>query len=183
MSDNLDGDGGKAPAPIEINPTDPGAFTTDGSGNVYDSNGNIVSGPGAPGGGGGGGSSNGGGRDGGAEVLKDRRRIGSYVAPAFTGPAERSVGPVFMQREQKLVTVDGRPVDLGPKVYMVLELLMLRSPGWVSTESIGVYAWGSWHEQSLDGVRIMIHHLRKSLGVHRGLIQNKRGFGYRIVSR
>jgi hypothetical protein len=55
---------GGAPPSIEINPTDPGAFSTDGSGNVYDSNGNIVSGPGAGGGGGGGGNANGGGADG-----------------------------------------------------------------------------------------------------------------------
>jgi two-component system response regulator QseB len=76
------------------------------------------------------------------------------------------------------VTKSGHPVDLPPREYAVLHLL-LENVGKVMSRSRleeGLYSWGEDVES--NAIEVYIHHLRKKLGTD--LIRTIRGVGYII---
>lgn len=76
------------------------------------------------------------------------------------------------------VTLDGKSIDISPREYAVLHLL-LENTGKVMSRSRleeGLYSWGE--EVESNAVEVYIHHLRKKLGS--ALIRTIRGVGYII---
>lgn len=76
------------------------------------------------------------------------------------------------------VTLDGEPVELPRREFMVLKILM-SNIGKVQTRQqleTRLYAWGE--EVSSNALEVHIHHLRKKLG--NDLIKTVRGVGYTI---
>jgi two-component system response regulator QseB len=76
------------------------------------------------------------------------------------------------------VTLDGAPVEISPREFAVLQLL-LENRGKVLSRSRleeGLYSWQS--EVESNAVEVYIHHLRKKLG--QSLIRTIRGVGYVI---
>jgi DNA-binding response OmpR family regulator len=59
---------------------------------------------------------------------------------------------------------------------------MLRSPGWVHRDGLEILVWGDDHGRDPCAVRLTIFTLRRALGEHAGMVQNRRGFGYRITA-
>jgi len=75
-----------------------------------------------------------------------------------------------------------RVIDLTPREYRVLEVL-LRRPGWVATrEAITESVWGFDFTDASNLVEVYIRRLRRKLAEHGAppLIQTARGLGYRI---
>lgn len=78
------------------------------------------------------------------------------------------------------VVVDGKAVDISPREFTILQLL-LENRGKVLSRSRleeGLYAWND--EVESNTVEVHIHHLRKKLGAD--LIRTIRGVGY-IIDR
>ena len=93
-----------------------------------------------------------------------------------------SIGDLELDREKKRVTRSGRPIDLGPTEFKLLEFLMER-PGRVFTrEQLLDGVWGS--EIYIDERTVDVHvgRLRKAVNTGRlpDVIRTIRGAGYAI---
>ena len=87
-------------------------------------------------------------------------------------------GPVRMDVERHVVSVNGEPITLPLKEFDLLEYLM-RNSGRVLTRGQleqSLYGWGD--EPDSNALEVHIHHLRKKLGSE--LIRTVRGVGYMI---
>jgi two-component system OmpR family response regulator/two-component system response regulator QseB len=74
------------------------------------------------------------------------------------------------------VTLDGEPVDLSKREFLLLKML-LEQPGHVFSKGQieqSLYAWDN--EIESNAIEVHIHHLRKKLGTE--LIRTRRGLGY-----
>lgn len=87
-------------------------------------------------------------------------------------------GDIELDPAAHSVTNNGQPIDLPPREYAVLHLL-LENVGKVMSRSRleeGLYSWGEDVES--NAIEVYIHHLRKKLGAD--LIRTIRGVGYII---
>lgn len=74
------------------------------------------------------------------------------------------------------VTLDGEPVELSKREFLLLKML-LEQPGHVFSKGQieqSLYAWDN--EIESNAIEVHIHHLRKKLGTE--LIRTRRGLGY-----
>jgi len=92
-----------------------------------------------------------------------------------------TVGPLSMDRLTRVVSVDGRMLDLSPGSYRLLELLMLRAGETVTVGEIEAGIWGPGEQPVAPSLLpVLVHRLRAALGPQAGLIKNVRGDGYMI---
>lgn len=87
-------------------------------------------------------------------------------------------GELLVDPAAHTVTLVGSPVEISPREFAVLQLL-LENRGKVLSRSRleeGLYSWQS--EVESNAVEVYIHHLRKKLG--QSLIRTVRGVGYVI---
>ena len=92
--------------------------------------------------------------------------------------AEITIGSVTLDTNGNRVTVDGEPMDLSRREFMLLKSLM-ENAGRVQTRNVlenRLYSWGE--EVSSNALEVHIHHLRRKLGPE--FIKTVRGVGYRI---
>lgn len=75
-------------------------------------------------------------------------------------------------------TLSGTPVELSPREYNVLQMLLENRGKVMSRARLeeGLYAWG--HEVESNTIEVHVHHLRKKLGAD--FIRTIRGVGYII---
>ncbi len=114
------------------------------------------------------------------DVLLARLRAVSRRG-AIPQPVRLRVGNVVLDPAGHRVTRDGEPVNLTPREYRLLELLMRNLGRVVSRDTILESVWGAGTEVSENTVEVFVRHLR--LKVDTGepkLIQTVRGFGYRM---
>jgi DNA-binding response OmpR family regulator len=90
------------------------------------------------------------------------------------------VGPIVMDEAGHHVAVDGRPVELSPREYSLLECL-LRHPGQALTrDQLLDHAWPYGVAVTPNAVDAYVHYLRDKLGPAGDLIRTVRGVGYRL---
>ena len=89
------------------------------------------------------------------------------------------VGGLRLEPSSHRVEVDGEPVDLSRREFLVLDHLMRRHPAVVTRESLLDDVWGS---ENVHGnvAEVYIGYLRRKLGRER--IETIRGVGYRLRS-
>src|SRR6476619_3659879 len=96
-----------------------------------------------------------------------------------------SFGDLEVDREKKRVSRSGRPIDLGPTEYRLLEFLMERPGRVFSREQLLDGVWGS--EIYIDERTVDVHvgRLRKALnrGHETDPIRTVRGAGYALDDR
>jgi two-component system phosphate regulon response regulator PhoB len=96
-----------------------------------------------------------------------------------------SFGEIEIDREKKRVSRLGRPVDLGPTEYRLLEYLMERPGRVFSREQLLDGVWGN--DVYIDERTVDVHvgRLRKALnrGYERDPIRTVRGSGYALDDR
>jgi len=96
-----------------------------------------------------------------------------------------SFGDLEVDREKKRVSRSGRPIDLGPTEYRLLEFLMERPGRVFSREQLLDGVWGS--EIYIDERTVDVHvgRLRKALnrGYETDPIRTVRGAGYALDDR
>ena len=93
-----------------------------------------------------------------------------------------AVGDLELDRNTHEVRRAGRPIELTPKEYAVLEYLMRHSPRVMSRTLITEYAWDYHFDPGTNIVDVVINRLRKKLdaGQERKLLHTVRGVGYVI---
>ena len=118
------------------------------------------------------------------EELAARLRA---LARRATGPeALRSgrqliTGPIALDEVRREVTADGRPVELSPREFALLEYF-LRHPGVaLSRDRLLDHVWPSGVAVTLNAVDAYVHYLREKLGPAGDRIRTVRGIGYRLA--
>ncbi len=117
------------------------------------------------------------------ELAARLRALGRRGTGAAMHAATRLVnGPIMLDEGSRSVSVDGRPIDLSPREFALLECL-LRHPGQVlSRDQLLDHAWPYGAALTPNAVDTYIHYLREKLGKDAGrLIETVRGFGYRMA--
>lgn len=109
-----------------------------------------------------------------ARVEALARRPRAIVSPRIT------VGDLEVDLSAREVTRAGRPVELTPKEFLVLEYLARHAGRVLSRTLITEYAWGYHFDPGTNIVDVVINHLRKKLDApnEKKLITTVRGVGY-----
>ena len=89
-----------------------------------------------------------------------------------------AAGPVCLDTSRMTVTLDGAPVELPRREYMLLKSLMENAGKVVPRSSLEsrLYSWGE--EVASNALEVHVHHLRKKLGGD--FIRTVRGVGYKV---
>jgi two-component system copper resistance phosphate regulon response regulator CusR len=90
------------------------------------------------------------------------------------------IGDLELDRNTHEVRRAGKPIELTPKEYAVLEYLMRHSPRVMSRTLITEYAWDYHFDPGTNIVDVVINRLRKKLdsGQSKKLLHTVRGVGY-----
>jgi len=92
-----------------------------------------------------------------------------------------AAGPIALDERSRRVTVEGRPVDLSPREFSLLECF-LRHPGQSLTrDQLLDQAWPFSVAVTPNAVDAYVHYLRTKLGGAGSWIQTVRGVGYRLA--
>jgi two-component system OmpR family response regulator len=92
-----------------------------------------------------------------------------------------AVGPIALDERSRRVTVEGRPVDLSPREFSLLECF-LRHPGQSLTrDQLLDQAWPFSVAVTPNAVDAYVHYLRTKLGNAGAWIETIRGVGYRLA--
>jgi two-component system response regulator QseB len=96
-----------------------------------------------------------------------------------------AVGNLQLDSNTYRVQKDGKSIDLLPKEFAILELLMSNVDHYFTADAILNRVWKTESTTSIDSVRTFIKTLRKKLlesGAEQNWdIENKRGLGYRLA--
>jgi DNA-binding response OmpR family regulator len=112
-----------------------------------------------------------------AELIARIRALGRRSAPPLPPVLERA--GVRLDPARRSVIRDGRPVDLTPKEFAVLEVLMRAQGTVVSAEQLLEKAWDENIDPFTNVVRVTMMTLRKKLGEPQ-VIETVPGTGYRL---
>jgi len=98
------------------------------------------------------------------------RRANGEPAPVL------QIGPLVLDPATRIVTRDGRAMDLPPREFTLLQELMLNAGRVLSREQLEerIYRWGD--EVESNAVEVHVHHLRRKLGAE--IVKTIRGVGY-----
>jgi two-component system response regulator MprA len=116
------------------------------------------------------------------EELAARLRALGRRAAAGTRRAEPKLasGSVVLDEARRLVTVAGRPVELSPREFSLLECF-LRHPGQALTrDQLIDQAWPYGAAITPNAVDAYVHYLRDRLGPAGRQVETVRGVGYRM---
>jgi DNA-binding response OmpR family regulator len=94
-------------------------------------------------------------------------------------PPRLAYGDLELDTSRREVTRAGSPVNLTPKEFAVLEVLLRAEGAVVSTEEILVRAWDDATDPFTNAVRMTVSRLRAKLG-DPPVIQTVTPVGYRI---
>ncbi len=101
-----------------------------------------------------------------------RRRSDSNSLPTL------SVGPLTLNPLRREVKLRGEKLDLTPKEYSILEVLLNHSGQIVSRTLLWESAWETHSEPHSNVVDVNVGYLRRKLGDDSSLIRTVRGSGY-----
>ncbi|MGH7175287.1 MAG: response regulator transcription factor [Minisyncoccia bacterium] len=96
------------------------------------------------------------------------------------GSAQRviTIGELALDLEMRQLTVEGVPVHLTEKEYLLVELLFLRSGRIISKSDFLDHLYGGAKEPEERIIDVFISRLRKKLGAHGECIQTRWGAGH-----
>jgi two-component system, OmpR family, response regulator QseB len=110
------------------------------------------------------------------ELLARLRALERRISSARS--SEITIGAVTLDMRTHHVSVDGRPVELPRREFMLLKTLM-ENPGRIqSRQSLEarLYSWGE--EISSNSIEVHVHHLRRKIAPD--FIKTVRGVGYTV---
>jgi DNA-binding response OmpR family regulator len=102
----------------------------------------------------------------------------------LTRPPVLRVGELALDPATQRVTYEGRAIELTPKEYAILHILMRHAGDVVTRARIGDAAWEADPEDLRNLLDVHVSHLRRkiSVGAHAPVIETIRGRGFRIVA-
>jgi two-component system, OmpR family, response regulator VanR len=101
------------------------------------------------------------------------RRSGEPRPPVLTA------GDLTLDPARHTVTRDGRPIELAPKEFAVLEVLLAAQGDVVTPEALLERVWDEQTDPLSNTVRVTVMTLRRKLG-DPPLVETVRGSGYRV---
>jgi DNA-binding response OmpR family regulator len=112
-------------------------------------------------------------------------RLRALARRSSSGPRRAlpklTVGPITLDENARRVTAGGRPIDLSPREFSLLECL-LRHPGQTLTrDQLLDQAWPFSVAVTPNAVDAYVHYLRTKLGDVGHRIETVRGVGYRLA--
>lgn len=94
-----------------------------------------------------------------------------------------SLPPLELDLVHRRVRVDGATIQLTPREYDLLALLVRNADRVITHRQLLTAVWGPAHTADVQYLRVYIGHLRQKLGAEAGaLIQTEPGVGYRLVA-
>jgi DNA-binding response OmpR family regulator len=115
-----------------------------------------------------------------AELLARLRALGRR--PDRPLPPTLAHGDLELDSARQIVTRAGRTLDLAPKEFTVLELLLAAQGAVVSSEELLRRAWDEQADPFTSAVKITMSRLRRKLG-EPPVIETVRDAGYRICQQ
>jgi two-component system, OmpR family, alkaline phosphatase synthesis response regulator PhoP len=113
-----------------------------------------------------------------ARVAALLRRVQRPAAGAVTGPLE--YGPLTIDVERHTVEVDGTPVRLTAKEFLLLQYLVEHRGRVLSRDRLLTDVWGYQYTGGTRTVDVHIRRLREKVPFLTGAIATIKQFGYRL---
>lgn len=111
-----------------------------------------------------------------ARIRARLRTVQTTPEPAKTS---LSVGTVVLDLISRQVQVEGKPVELSAREFILAETFMRHGGQVLSREQLLDLAWGYGYDPGSNIVDVYVGYLRKKLGSN--TIETVRGMGYRMV--
>jgi DNA-binding response OmpR family regulator len=111
-----------------------------------------------------------------ARICARLRTVQTTPEPAKTS---LSVGTVVLDLISRQVQVEGKPVELSAREFILAETLMRHGGQVLSREQLLDLVWGYGYDPGSNIVDVYVGYLRKKLGSN--TIETVRGMGYRMV--
>ena len=94
-------------------------------------------------------------------------------------------GDLELERASRQVTVGGRPLDLSPKEFGILEYLLSRVDETVSRTELSEHVWDESFDAMSNTIDVLIYRLRKKVdgGREGKLLHTVKGAGYVLRSQ
>jgi DNA-binding response OmpR family regulator len=112
-------------------------------------------------------------------------RLRALARRSEPGPRRASprleAGPIVLDEAARRVTVDGRPVDLSPREFSLLEALLRHAGQTLTRDQLLDHAWPFSVAVTPNAVDAYVHYLRTKLGDAGSRIETVRGVGYRLA--
>jgi DNA-binding response OmpR family regulator len=96
--------------------------------------------------------------------------------------ASMAAGPIALDEAGRMLTVDGRRVDLSPREFAMIECLLRHKGQALSRDQLLNHAWPYDSEVTPAIVDTYVYFLRRKLGAAGGWIETVRGLGYRMAA-
>jgi two-component system response regulator VanR len=112
-----------------------------------------------------------------AELVARLRALARRANPALPPTLRR--GDLELDPARRAVSRGGRPVELTPKEFAVLEALMAADGGVVSNDELVEQVWDENADPFTNSVRMTVLRLRRKLG-DPPAIETVKGAGYRV---
>ncbi|MBA2701118.1 MAG: response regulator transcription factor, partial [Chloroflexi bacterium] len=120
--------------------------------------------------------------------LKARIRalLRRAAGPAADSAGRVELGSLVVDVPRHLVTVGGRPVELSPREFEVLKVLVSHAGGLVTHGRLLRAEWGTAYRDESHYTHVYVSQIRRKLagadptGEIRGLIVAEPGVGYRV---
>lgn len=113
-------------------------------------------------------------------------RIRAALRHAHPGTAASEVfraDDLIVDMARRIVTASGAPVQLSPREYTLLALLVRHSGKVLTQRHLLNAVWGPAHVEDVQYLRVYIGHLRQKLGPAARLLTTEPGVGYRLLDR
>jgi two-component system, OmpR family, response regulator len=98
---------------------------------------------------------------------------------AVARPAVLTAGDITLDPATREVTVAGRPVDLTPREFVLLEYLLRQGGRAVSKSELLDHVWDNAADTAQNAVEVYVGYLRRKVGAER--LVTVRGAGYRLI--
>ena len=112
-------------------------------------------------------------------------RLRALARRAEPGPRRAEprleAGPIVLDEAARRVTVDGVPVDLSPREFSLLEVLLRHAGQVLTRDQLLDHAWPFSVAVTPNAVDAYVHYLRTKLGDAGSRIETVRGVGYRLA--
>jgi two-component system KDP operon response regulator KdpE len=115
-------------------------------------------------------------------IARARAALRPRLVPQISAPVAK-VGQVEVNLATRTVTADGKRIALGPREYLVLQILLQHAGKVVTRQQIMRQVWGASHLQDTHYLRMVIRSLRQKIEIdptRPRVLLTELGVGYRL---
>lgn len=117
-----------------------------------------------------------------AEVAARLRALGRRTEPGPRRPEPKlRAGAIVLDEAAHRVTVNGATVDLSPREFSLLEVLLRHAGQTLTRDQLLDHAWPFSVAVTPNAVDAYVHYLRTKLGAAGSQVETVRGVGYRLA--